>query len=328
MSKTEFNNAARMALAHYPIGDYSLHFLAHGENVTFRVVNTKGEMFLLRLHRSVSDVFGEEWLKPEVIRCEGVWLQVLRAGTGLVLQEPVYNRSNDFVTEVKDADGKPLMSTLLRWIDGTHLKKNTEEWIERLGSLVGRMQRFSMDWEVPERFVRRLWDLDRFWSRLDDLHKGMKLGTVSELQCEISEQALKKLQSVMDTLSNTPDQWGMIHGDLNNDNFLVFGNEIRPIDFSLCGFGYYLYEVADTLRYIESELRHIFMRGYRANMRLPQNYQQIAEAFFIAGAISNQAFLALNPMDFDHLSKQVKERPEHVDVRVLKFLKGESFLAI
>ena len=72
----------------------------------------------------------------------------------------------------------------------------------------------------------------------------------------------------------------------------------------------------------------MFMRGYRANMRLPQNYQQIAEAFFIAGAISNQAFLALNPMDFDHLSKQAKKRPEHVDVRVLKFLKGESFLAI
>ena len=100
--------------------------------------------------------------------------------------------------------------------------------------------------------------------------------------------------------------------------FLIYKNEIRPIDFSLCGFGYYLYEVADTLRYIESELRPMFMKGYCEHMILSQNYQQIIEAFFVAGAISNHAYLALNPMDFDHLSKKVTTDP-NPKIRVLIF---------
>jgi len=307
MSKTMFNDAARMALTHYPIGDYALEFLAHGENVTFRVVNTNGETFLLRLHRSVSNVFGQKWLKPEVIRSEGVWLKSLRSGTGLVLQEPIYNRFNDFVTEVKDGDGRPLLSTLLRWTDGAHLKTYTEEWAETLGVIVGRMQKFATDWEAPDGFVRRRWDWDRFWSRLSDLQKAVKLGTVSEKQCEFFEVALKRLQLVMNDLEDTADLWGMIHADLHRDNFLIYEDEIRPIDFSLCGFGYYLYEVADTMRYIESEFHLAFVQGYKQHMRLPQNYQQIIEAFFIAGATSNHAFLAHNPMDFGHLSKKVKE---------------------
>ena len=326
MSKTMFKNAARMALAHYPIGEYTLHFLAHGENVTYRVANARGEVFLLRLHRSVSNVFGQKWLKPDVIRSECVWLDALRGGTGLVLQEPVYNRFGDFVTEVKDGDGRPLLSTLLRWVEGSHIKDYSEGWAERLGVLVGRMQLFARDWRAPDGFVRRRWDWDRFWSQLDDLRKGVKLGTVSDAQYKAYEAALKQLRLVMNNLGETPELWGMIHADLHRDNFLIFGDEIRPIDFSLCGFGYYLYEAADTMRYIDPEFYPAFMHGYQQHMTLHKNHQQILKAFFIAGAISNQAFLALNPIDFDHLSKGVKEKPDYVDPRVLKFLDGESFL--
>lgn len=328
MSDEPFNSVAKRALSYYPIGDCKIHFLRHSENVTYRVENGKGKVFLLRLHRHVADVFGEEWLKPDVVRSECVWLNALRTGTGLALQAPVYNRLDDFVTEVTDDNERTLLCTLLRWIDGAHIKGYTDTLTEQLGALVGLMQYFARGWHAPKGFVRRRWDWERFWGRLDDLQKGVDLGTVSKAQYDIFEVALRQVQSVMNGLEEIPDLWGMIHADLHRDNFLVFEGEIRPIDFSLCGFGYYLYEVADTVRYIDPEFHPAFMRGYQQHMTLPENHQSIMEAFWVAGAISNHAFLALNPIDFDHLSKGVREQPGFVDERILKFLEGESFLEL
>ena len=34
--------------------------------------------------------------------------------------------------------------------------------------------------------------------------------------------------------------WGLIHADLHEGNYLFHNEQIRPIDFYRCGFGYYL----------------------------------------------------------------------------------------
>ncbi|MFD0889173.1 phosphotransferase enzyme family protein, partial [Streptosporangium algeriense] len=72
-----------------------------------------------------------------------------------------------------------------------------------------------------------------------------------------------------------PERYGLIHADLRLANLLVTGDgEPSVIDFDDCGFGWYLYDLAAALSFIEHdprvpELVDSWLRGYRAVAPLP-----------------------------------------------------------
>ncbi|EAZ89655.1 aminoglycoside phosphotransferase/kinase family protein [Crocosphaera chwakensis] len=99
--------------------------------------------------------------------------------------------------------------------------------------------------------------------------------------------------------------------------------QIRPIDFALCGFGYYLYDVASALQYLTSSIRFSFLEGYNTIRQLPENYIEIVEAFFILAVIDVFSNHVSNPKEHEWLAESVSYVCEN---HVSRFLRDEPFL--
>jgi Ser/Thr protein kinase RdoA (MazF antagonist) len=139
----------------------------------------------------------------------------------------------------------------------------------------------------------------------------------------VLESVVQRISNVMISLEKTRTNWGLIHADLNENNYIFYAGEVRAIDFSCCGFGYYLYDIAHTLLHLFPENRRSFLSGYQSVCQLPDDYQSILEAFFLGAIINNFAFLASQRNEHDYLLETV---PYVSESFCSKYLKGETFL--
>lgn len=130
-------------------------------------------------------------------------------------------------------------------------------------------------------------------------------GTISTADYEVLQTATRKIQQFTSGLERNPNTWGVIHADLQDANYVLYKAEIRPIDFGRCGFGFYLYDVALSLGYLNSPLHPHFFEGYQKLRALPPNYQPIVEAFFLASIVENFAFLSANPQEHTGIAQAI-----------------------
>src|SRR5260221_13336109 len=64
------------------------------------------------------------------------------------------------------------------------------------------------------------------------------------------------------------DRFGMIHADVRLANLLADGDDIQVIDFDDCGFGWFMFDLATAVSFMEHdprvpELCDAWVRGYR-----------------------------------------------------------------
>ena len=64
-----------------------------------------------------------------------------------------------------------------------------------------------------------------------------------------------------------PDRFGLIHADIRLANLLVNGPDIQVIDFDDCGFGWFMFDLATAVSFMEHdprvpELCDAWVRGY------------------------------------------------------------------
>ncbi|MFM7427088.1 MAG: phosphotransferase enzyme family protein [Elainella sp.] len=285
---------AQVALAQYDLPAVSLTFLGQSQNTSFRIETAPGEVFLLRLHVGLAaDQTPEDWRSPEAIQSELLWLDAIAQETDLSVPQPLLNRLGNWVTMV-DLDGGPIACSLLRWVEGEHLAA-TGPQIVRLGRLMAQLHQQASNWSVPPGFSRPNHDAAQLRSAIGQLGTLVQNGTISAQDYQVFRQATAQVETLISTLEKTPDTWGLIHADLHQGNYLVHNTEVRPIDFSRCGFGFYLYDIGESLGDIEAALRPQFFEGYASLRPLPAGYQSVVEAFFIGATVENFAFHSSNP---------------------------------
>ena len=113
-----YDDIAKSVLEQYGLEQGQCYFLGHSENVTFRV-ETQQRKFLLRIHQAISSSHDDVWQKPEVIESELLWLAALHHDTKLVVQKPIRNLQNRWVTSVAGKENTEIFyCSLLDWIDG------------------------------------------------------------------------------------------------------------------------------------------------------------------------------------------------------------------
>ncbi len=319
-----YDYIAQAALAKYDIAQGQCQFLGHSGSVTFCIETQKGK-FLLRIHQAISGIQSDVWQRPEVIESELLWLAALHLDTELVVQKPIKNLQDRWVTQVSaDEILEEFYCSLLHWIDGNILESHrTPQQAYQLGLLMAQLHQHSNQWQLPQNFVRPAYDKNRLKATLSELHPAVSQGLISAENYNLLEVAACQVQNIIETLGQTQDVWGLIHADLHESNYLLYNEEIRPIDFARCGFGYYLYDVASSLQHLLPTVRSSFFEGYQTLRKLPENYLQITESFFIMALIEVLSFHVKNPQEYEGISETVKEvAREHIP----PYLKGESFL--
>jgi len=319
---------AQAVLTYYDLPNAQLTFLGQSQNATFRVETPTGDKFLLRLHVGIeiaSDGSDDIWRKPSVIESELLWLNAIANQTNLTVPQPVQNNLGEWSTSFTSAEFEyPISCSLLRWVEGEHLEgEPTAQQVRQLGMLMAQLHQHASNWSLPPGFDRPSHDVEQLKSAISQLGVLVQNGTISTDDYQVFQKATAQVQEFMPTLQQTPDTWGLIHADLHQGNYVLYGEEVRPIDFSRCGFGFYLYDIGESVGDIEASLRLHFFEGYASVRALPADYQRIVEAFFIGATVENFAFLGAKPQEHEWLSRAV---PYVARNHFYSYLNGGTFL--
>lgn len=213
----------------------TLRFIQHGENTTFCVTDSRGQKYLLRLHR-------ENYHTTPSLREELAWLRRLEGEPGLYVPAP-----RGSIETTRDAEsGLSRRYSLLRWVEGRGRFESLQpSHYSRLGEVIARLQRSTVGRQVVHR---------RYWTADGLLGTEPKLGTTrliegvpaSELRAYESARRmlLKQFRSYE---KRHPERLGLVHADTHFGNVLFRRDGVGVIDFDDCGLGFHLWDLAVVL---------------------------------------------------------------------------------
>lgn len=272
---------AYAALQHYEIKPTLVTFLQHSENVTFRV-DCPETTFLLRLHQPRAASFDQQGLESQVVNSEMLWLEALRQ-EHLPVPAPIKNKAGRYVSQASGVN-----ATLLAWQAGNLMTREmeSEETAAQIGELVGKIHAHAQRWQIPAGFSRPQRDAAYFQNALRSLQPAIQDGRISYFDYQAFDTSLKLLEEEIHRLPPRLPTWGLLHGDLHRGNFLFHEGQVRLIDFSMCGFGHFAYDLATCLSNVRTIFHPIFIEQYTKFVPLPPGYERLLEGYFLASYIA------------------------------------------
>ncbi len=213
---------------------------------------------------------------PPAIASELRWLMALRRDTDIVVPEVLAAKDGSLVqTFAASGLEQPRHAAVYSFLAGTEPPEDRlGPGFERLGEISARMHRHAQSWSPPADFARCSWTPEVI---LDDRlnwgpwQAGYAVeGPVLALLTRLDETVRKRLAA----LPTDRGRFGLIHADLRLANLLVEGERTAIIDFDDCGFGWYLYDLATALSFLEArpdapELVDAWLSGYRQVADVP-----------------------------------------------------------
>jgi Ser/Thr protein kinase RdoA (MazF antagonist) len=225
---------------------------------------------VLRLHRVGYSSLDE-------IDSELAWIEALRAGRVIATAAPLAGADGSFVQTLPSPSRRPARhAVVFEHLPGREpgYGSDADPWFERLGFLTARLHAHARAWVLPTGFHRKCWDLDAMigpYAYWGDWRAGLGLDGAG---AAVIERALAAIRARLLRFGRGPARFGLIHADLRLANLLADGTDLSIIDFDDCGFGWFLYDFATAVSFIEHEpqvpaLLGAWLRGYRRVAQLP-----------------------------------------------------------
>jgi Ser/Thr protein kinase RdoA (MazF antagonist) len=248
-------------------------------------------------------LYTENNTSSAMILSELQWLLALRRDTGLFVPEPVAARNGELLTEVQ-IEGSPsaVRCVLFRWVEGRFVDAGlTPVHLERVGVLMARMHHHARTYSPPSGFTRPRWDWRWLFGETSVINPEFvarcpTVDALSDREHKILEATAQKIEEEMQSLPEDAENYGLIHYDLQQTNYLFYRDEARAIDFEDCCFGYYLFDMAITLTSLmgrsgEQAMREAFFRGYASMRLLPPRYEERLQGFTAMRLIKRANYL-------------------------------------
>jgi Ser/Thr protein kinase RdoA (MazF antagonist) len=138
----------------------------------------------------------------------------------------------------------------------------------QLGEITAKLHSHARQWQRPANFQRKVWNFDTTlgtdphwgdWRQASGLDPDNRL---------LLENCVTLLQNQLEEYGTQASQFGLIHADLRLSNLLVDQQRLAVIDFDDCGFGWYMYDFAAAISFIETSpqipsLQAAWVEGYR-----------------------------------------------------------------
>ena len=307
------------ALKEFPVKKYTLKFINHGENTTFKVIPKK-QNFLLRIHcrsHRTKAAFLEE-LK---------WLDSLSRKTKIKVQKPVRSKSGKLIIHIgNEKVGHSRFCDLLEWQDGyMKTKKNPKTFFE-VGKLIGELHQNTI------KSKHRL-----YWDSEGLIGKNATLGGVPALYKDFPRHA-SKMESLRVLLykklkryeRRNSNKLSLIHADLHFGNMIWNKGVVQPIDFDDCGYGLELYDLAVTLaqssnyflkvgKKESSKCKAALLDGYRVHKQLTSEDINILPYLVAVRGLAMLGWLyerSDNPKIRKHLNEKISDRIKRIGIDV------------
>ncbi len=212
----------------------------------------------------------------EQIHSEMMWLDALGADTDIIVPKVLAAKDGSWVQELSiPGKDKPSYAVVYSFLDGVEPpEEELLEGFEQLGTISAQMHSHAKRWSPPSGFTRPTWTSEAILN--DQLTWGNWRDGVN-----IDAQALNVLQRVevvihgrLDDADVGSENYGLIHADLRLANLLIHGKTTAIIDFDDCGFGWYLFDLAGALSFLEdredvTDLINSWIRGYQQVAEVP-----------------------------------------------------------
>lgn len=191
---------------------------------------------------------------PTAIASELAWVNALHELEDVRLISAVPTIRGVFVTTIKDGEGTGWACVSTQFVAGTVLEDlpDPASHYRTIGEWSALFHQHARTWEPPFGFKRFTWDV------ADMVGPTCRWGRWEDTALASSEHALllRAQSSALEMLADAPRgrrDWGLIHADLRPSNILADGEALTIIDFDDCGFGWFLYDYAAALSFVEHE---------------------------------------------------------------------------
>ncbi len=257
---------AAAALQRFGLAGAPFHLLKYHSTVLFTV--QADQCYILRLHPPTRHPFA-------AVRSELVWLDSLAGHTELRVPEPLPALDGQLLVQVAlPGTAEVRYAALLRWVPGRlRERRMTPGEARAIGAALGQLHHYAKSFSPPPGFVR--WDcLEDVFGESWDVLQRHGSAYLSPAEMELLHAALQRIDRTIGTLQKIPDQYGLVHGDTSLGNFIHYQGKAAIIDFEVCCFGYYLYDVARAYNGITElgngrKLAGAFYKAYSAIRPIP-----------------------------------------------------------
>ncbi len=190
-----------------------------------------------------------------------------------------------------------------------------------LGALAARTHRHAMSWRRPAGFERLSWDERAVFGPAPVWGDWRAAPNVTPAIAAVLERVEATLRRRLAAFGKSPERFGLIHADMRLANLLVDNGRIRLIDFDDCGFGWFLYDFAAAVSFIEDHpqlpaLKAAWLEGYRSVRALSAAEEAEIDSFVMLRRLALLAWIgshieapepqALAP-DFARISAELGE---------------------
>ena len=238
---------ARAALPRWGIPSTApLRMISLSENGMFVVGTDRGNR-ALRVHRT-----GYHTLNG--VRSELAWMQALQAEMGLETPQAIPGLDGEYIQHAAAPDSDDVrMVVLFEFIPGEEPKPEVlVAAYPQLGAISARMHQHARQWQRPSWFERHVWDYEGSLGARPNWGHWRAGFAASEAGIEILERADMAMKQRLDAFGKAPSRFGLIHSDLRLANLLVDNGRTKVIDFDDSGFGWFLYDLASSVTFLET----------------------------------------------------------------------------
>lgn len=240
------------------------------ENATYLVEAPGAEPTVLRIHR-------EEYHTKRAIESELAWLEALRTEGGVITPHAIPGRDGEVIQSGRiEPLPNPRHMVLFKFIEGEEPDESQDlvAPFERLGEISARIHMHSRQWKRPDWFERLVWDYEHILGAAPYWGDWRAAPAMDEKALRLLERQQETIRRRLEAYGEGPDRFGLIHADIRLANLLILDGSTRVIDFDDSGLGWYMYDIATALSFIEDhpkvpELVASWLAGYRRHIDLP-----------------------------------------------------------
>jgi Ser/Thr protein kinase RdoA (MazF antagonist) len=160
----------------------------------------------------------------------------------------------------------------------------------KLGEIAATIHSHSKSWAPPAFYKRIEWDwratFAEGWNNFYGAHYRDIEGILNASDLEAIDACAFLMRKRVEAYGKSPDRYGMIHSDLRMANLLKDGEEIAVLDFDDCGRGWYMYDIASIVGFMEhrpdlQKIIDVIVEGYKTQAELPEEDEREIPTFIM-----------------------------------------------